>query len=170
MMPAILAFMEQAVSELALPVGKVLEVGSLNVNGTARTVFQHRALDYIGIDAVEGNCVDFVMDAETLLRHFPKEHFDTVVCCEMLEHAIRPWRIVEQMKALLKPSGLLWISAPTFGFPLHRFPYDCYRFGEDAFRLWMFADMELLRLAQVEDALQQPALVAVGQKPQPSRG
>lgn len=164
MMPQILAFMEKAVTDLALPVGKALEVGSQYINGTARTVFQHRATEYIGIDREAGDCVNLIMDAEKLTEHFHREHFDTVICCEMLEHSIRPWLVVEQMKSVLKPGGLLWISTPTYGFPLHRFPLDCYRFGEDAYRLWLFADMELLRIEQVEDDLKQPAIVAVGVK------
>lgn len=164
MMPCILTFMEKAVIELSLPVGKTLEVGSYYINGTARTVFQHRATEYIGVDREAGDCVNLVIDAERLTDHFPREHFDTVICCEMLEHVVHPWLIVEQMKTVLKPGGYLWISTPTFGFPLHRFPLDCYRYGEDAYRLWLFADMDLLRLQQVEDELRQPAIVAVGRK------
>lgn len=170
MMPPILAFMEKAIAELSLPVGRTLEVGSCFVNGTARTVFQHLATEYIGIDREAGDCVNLVMDAETLTSHFPKEHFDTVISCETLEHVVCPWVVVEQMKAVLKPGGHLWISTPTFGFPLHRFPLDCYRFGEDAYRLWLFADMELLRLEHVKDELEQPAIVAVGWKPHDADG
>jgi 2-polyprenyl-3-methyl-5-hydroxy-6-metoxy-1,4-benzoquinol methylase len=145
-------------------VGRALEVGSLNVNGTIREVFQHRAADYIGVDIMAGDCVDFVVDGERLTDNFPTEHFDTVLCFECLEHTVRPWIVVEQMRKVLKPGGHLWVSTPTYGFPLHRFPVDCYRFGEDAYRLWLFDRMELLRLEHVVDDLDQPAIVAVGGK------
>ena len=164
MMPVLLEFARRARAELALPAGRVLEVGSLNVNGSIRDVFQADAADYIGVDTAAGPCVDFVVDGERLTEAFPVDHFDTVLCFECLEHTVRPWRVVEQMRRVLKPGGHLWVSTPTFGFPLHRFPVDCYRFGEDAYRLWLFAEMALLRLEHVADELNQPALVAVGRK------
>jgi SAM-dependent methyltransferase len=163
MMSVILDFMRQTQQELSIPVGKVLEVGSLNVNGTARTVFQPLASEYHGVDLEPGNCVDLVMSGEDLTKHFPSDYFDTVICCETLEHCVRPWRVVEEMKKVLKPGGHLWLSTPTFGFPLHRFPLDCYRFGEDAYRLFFFQDCKLLALEHVADELGQPAIVAVGQ-------
>jgi hypothetical protein len=68
------------------------------------------------------------------------------------------------MKSILAPGGFLWVSTPTYGFPLHRFPLDCYRFGHDAYTHWLYADMTLLGIATVFDELGQPAIVAVGQK------
>jgi len=161
-MQGILNFMEATQRALSLPIGQVLEVGSMNVNGTPRTVFQHLATDYIGVDIATGNCVDFVMSGEELTRHFPARYFDTVICCETLEHCVRPWRVIEEMKQVLKPGGHLWISTPTFGFPLHCFPIDCYRFGEDAYRLFFYEGCKLLGLTHVLDELKQPAIAAVG--------
>jgi SAM-dependent methyltransferase len=162
MMPALLEFARRARAEFGIPVGHVLEVGSLNVNGTIREVFQADAADYIGVDAAPGDCVDFLVDGERLTENFPLGYFDTVLCFECLEHTVRPWLVVEQMRRVLKPGGHLWVSTPTYGFPLHRFPVDCYRFGEDAYRLWLFAGMKLLRLEHVVDGLNQPAIVAIG--------
>jgi SAM-dependent methyltransferase len=164
MMAALLDFARRTRRDLGLPVGRALEVGSMNVNGTIREVFQADAVDYIGIDIAKGDCVDFVIDGERLANSFPRDHFDTVLCFECLEHTVRPWIVVEQMRHVLKPGGHLWVSTPTFGFPLHRFPIDCYRFGEDAYRLWLFAGMALARLEHVVDELEQPAIVAVGKK------
>lgn len=162
MTPGILYVLEETLNLQALPVGKVLEVGSQNINGTPRTIFEPHATEYIGIDMAGGSGVDKVVDAERLSEHFSPDSFDTVICCEVLEHTVRPWIVVEQMKTVLRPGGLLWISTPTFGFPLHRFPVDCYRYSEDAFRLWLFADMELLHLEQIQDDF--PILVGVGRK------
>jgi SAM-dependent methyltransferase len=164
MMKAILNWMEAQRSMLGTYVGDVLEVGSYNVNGTVRDVLEETAKSYIGTDMREGPCVDLALDAELVASHFGKHSFDTVVCCECLEHTLRPWIIVDALKHVLKPGGHLWISTPTFGFPEHRFPIDCYRFGEDAYRGWMFTDTNLLAMARVYDAPDHPALVAVGQK------
>lgn len=162
MMPAILKFLQDTKDELDIPVGRVLEVGSFDVNGSPRSVFQAAAASYVGVDLAPGPGVDVVMNAEHLAVRFSPASFDTVVCCECLEHTVRPWAIAEAMKYVLRPGGHLWISTPAYGFPLHRYPVDCYRFGEDAYRLWLFADTDLLRLAHVTDHLGQPAIVAVG--------
>lgn len=164
MMKVILDFLKGVKDDFNLSVGRVLEVGSYDVNGSPRSVFQSDSTEYIGVDMRAGNGVDVVHDAEKLLELWPVESFDTIICCECLEHTIHPWLIVDSMRSLLKPGGYLYVSTPTYGFPLHRFPVDCYRFGEDAYRLWLFDDMKVLRLAEVRDEINQPALVAVGQR------
>lgn len=62
---------------------KVLELGSLDVNGSARDFF-HDSVKYIGIDVTAGDGVDIVVHAKNTL--FWPEFFDTLVCLSMLEH------------------------------------------------------------------------------------
>lgn len=166
MMQSILDWMTAAAGKFPAPPGRVLEVGSRDINGSPRVVFPDATL-YLGIDAAAGAGVDICMDAELFLEFSVSPWADTVVCCEVLEHVVRPWNLVEGMKRQLKPGGRLWVSTPTYGFPLHRFPLDCYRFGEDAYRNWLFADMEILDLGHVKDQLDQPAIVALGVKKAP---
>ncbi len=130
--------------------GDVLEVGAYNVNGTIRDAFEPGSRSYIGVDFAAGPCVDRVMNAEQLDQHFAPASFDTVLCCECLEHCVKPWIVVEQMRRLLKPKGLMFISTPTFGFGLHRYPVDCYRFGEDAYRLALFEGFHILALEHID--------------------
>lgn len=163
MMASILDFIARIKARDNVFSGHVLEVGSFNVNGSPRPLFSD-ALTYLGIDLAGGPGVDIVMDACDLSTAWPSVAFDTALCCETLEHCLRPWIVLDEMKRVLRPRGYLWISTPTFGFPLHRFPLDCYRFGEDAYRGWMFAGMELLALEHVADELGQPAIVAVGRQ------
>lgn len=164
MMQSILDFARRTKDGLRIPTGHVLEVGSYDVNGSPRSVFQPHSDSYLGIDIQEGPGVDCVLNAEKIIEQFGDDWFDTVISMECLEHTVRPWVIVDAMRSVLKPGGHLWISTPTYGFPLHRYPLDCYRFGEDAYRLWIFEGMELLRLEHVVDELGQPAIVAVGRK------
>ncbi len=164
MMQSILDFAQREKDALKIVPGNVLEVGSYNVNGSARSVFEADCTSYIGVDIQDGPGVDVVCDGLQLLERFPDQKFDTIICMETLEHTIMPWEIVSQMKKLLAPKGYLFISTPTFGFPLHRFPLDCYRFGEDAYRYWMFKGLALLSLQHVNDGPEHPAIVAVGYK------
>lgn len=165
---SILEFIRKQKVAYSIIPGHVLEVGSQDVNGSARTVFKDAA-SYVGIDMEAGKGVDVVGNAEdlenVLAKNRQRMEFDSIVCLECLEHAVRPWVIVNQMKFALNSGGYLWISTPTFGFPLHRYPIDCYRYGEDAFRSWMFADMKLLALETVEDEFGFPIIAAVGIKP-----
>ena len=150
-------------------VGDVLEVGSCNINGTPRTVLQNVSTSYTGIDILPGNCVDIVIDAEHLLDNFKPTQFDTVVCCECLEHCLHPWIIVHAMRTVLKPGGHLWISAPTFGFPEHRYPIDCYRFGRDVYIHYFFKDMNILALETVVDYSNNPCIVGLAKNVLPSQ-
>ena len=166
MTPQILEFIHQNVTNTY--VGNVLEVGSFNVNGTVRTALQHLAKSYIGTDITPGNCVDIVIDAEQLLTFFKPKQFDTIVCCECLEHCLHPWLIIEAIRILLKPNGYLWISTPTFDFPEHRFPIDCYRFGIDTYYKYFFKDMEILNIDTVADCNQHHCIVGVARNGLPA--
>ena len=60
----------------------VLEVGSLNINGTVRDFFD--AKEYIGVDLVEGPGVDRVIAGQSL--DYVDNWFDVVVSAECFEH------------------------------------------------------------------------------------
>jgi len=56
------------------------------------------------------------------------------------------------------------VSTPTFGFPLHRYPKDYFRFGEDAYQDFIFDGFDILRLEEVQDTLGNPILCCIGRK------
>lgn len=143
--------------------GRVLEIGSKDITGTVREYFLD-AKEYIGTDMERGFNVDLIIDAHDLLKKFKKESFETVLCLEMLEHDREFWKTIDKMQKLLKRSGFLIISTPTFGFPLHRHPKDYFRYGEDAFREIFFKGFKILNLSQVEDEKGNPAICCIGQK------
>jgi hypothetical protein len=61
---------------------KVLEVGSLDINGTVRDFFTD--CEYIGVDLDEGPGVDLVGQGQEL--EFPNRNFATVISAECFEH------------------------------------------------------------------------------------
>lgn len=122
MTPWIQNFLLQVKNRVGLP-QNVLEVGSLNVNGSAREVFQ--TATYKGIDLTPGNGVDLVLNAHDLED---KELYDLVICCEVLEHDDQFWVTIANMRQALKVGGWLVITTPGFHFPKHEFPKDYYRF------------------------------------------
>jgi SAM-dependent methyltransferase len=89
---------------------KVLEVGSYNVNGSVRSFFTDCA--YIGIDVVEGPCVDIVCPGQL---YKPETPFEVVVSCEMLEHNMHWAPTLKNMVRVLEPGGLLLITCASTG-------------------------------------------------------
>lgn len=119
--------------------GNVLEVGSLNVNGSIREVLPIT----VGCDMREGPDVDLVCKAEDLGNHYAANTFDAVVSCDALEH-IKHWRwAMTAMWEALKPDGvfLLTMANPKKG--RHAYPDDYWRMPMPTF-LSMFAGNQVL--------------------------
>lgn len=74
--------------------------------------------------------------------------FDFVVCTEVLEHVLEPFRAVAEMLRLLKPSGLAFVSTP-FNFRIHGPLPDCWRFTEHGLRA-LFRNFEIVSLEALE--------------------
>lgn len=53
---------------------------------------------------------------ETMNLPFEPASFDCIVCADVLEHLVDPWRAVNKLKILLKPDGCLVASIPNVGF------------------------------------------------------
>ena len=94
---------------------RVLEVGSLNINGTVRDFFTD--CDYIGCDLGEGRGVDIVCAGQDL--DFPDNSFDVVLSCECFEHNPAYQETLRNMVRMLKPGGLLFFTCATTGRPEH---------------------------------------------------
>ena len=124
----------------------VLEVGSLNVNGSVRQFVETlEPGKYIGVDIVGGPGVDLVCRADELLQRFGESSFDLLVSTEMLEH-VRDWRrVVINFKHVLRPGGSLLLTTRSYGFGYHGFPYDFWRYELSDLRQ-IFADFTIENL------------------------
>ena len=94
---------------------RVLEVGSLDINGSVRRFFT--GCDYLGIDVGPGSGVDLVCQGQ----HFdaPDGSFDVVISTEALEHDPH-WRATfANMLRLCRPGGLLLMTCGGPGRPEH---------------------------------------------------
>ena len=163
MTPQIQQWVKKAKKDFIKSPGMVLDVGSLDINGSVREFFLD-AKEYVGIDMMAGNGVDKVMEAHDILQVWKKETFDTVLCLEMLEHDSEFWITVDNIRNVVKKGGLLVVTTPTFGFPLHRYPKDYFRFGEDAYKEIIFKNFKILRLSGVRDIENSPGICCIGRK------
>lgn len=166
MTPQILKKLADYRDDYNLGTGTILEVGSLDVNGSPRSVFT-KAKKYTGLDLVEGRGVDVVHDytKNAAFGYLGFEIIDLVICCEVIEHVPRFWRIIDHLYFNCARGGHIIISAPANGFPYHAYPIDCYRFMEDAFcHFYTPQQCELLDLSQVFDTHYQPGWVGLWRK------
>ena len=85
---------------------------------------------------------DFFSDSMVL--PFPEGTFDTIVSTQVLEHVRQPEIVIREMARILKPNGILILSAPMT-WPLHEEPHDYYRYTLHGLRhLLEEADFEIL--------------------------
>lgn len=93
----------------------VLEVGSLNINGSVRELFKD--CNYIGIDVGHGPGVDIVCDGQ---RFNAADHsFDTTISCECFEHNPFWLETFFNMWRMTKPGGLVIFTCATTDRPEH---------------------------------------------------
>jgi methyltransferase family protein len=103
------AFIARTVSAYQ-PRGPVVEIGSLDINGSVRPLFWPRP--YLGVDRVAGPGVDVVADGGT---YQPEAMPHTVVCCEVLEHLEAAAALVAQAGRVLAPGGLYLMTCAGTG-------------------------------------------------------
>jgi len=111
------------------PEKKIVEIGSLDVNGSLREVVPdtHK---YIGVDFAEGKGVDVILTDPYALP-FEDEYADIVVSSSCFEHSEMFWLLFLEILRILKPNGLFYLNVPSNG-TFHRYPVDCWRFYPDS--------------------------------------
>lgn len=94
---------------------KVLEIGSLNINGTLRDFFVDS--DYIGIDVGDGPGVDIVCEGQSY--NAPDESYDVVCSAECFEHNPYWLETFKNMIRLCKKNGFVFFTCASDGRPEH---------------------------------------------------
>lgn len=90
---------------------RVLDVGSLDVNGCNKYLFKN--CEYIGLDLSEGKNVDIISIAHEY--NAPDESFDTIISTECFEHDMFYKKTIQNIIRLLKPGGLFLFTCATDG-------------------------------------------------------
>jgi SAM-dependent methyltransferase len=127
--PTCIDFVTRALARNEVAGKRVIEVGSRNVNGSARSFVEsmHPA-EYVGVDIEAAPEVDVICDIEKLHERFDAESFDLVVTTEVLEH-VRDWRrAISNLKRMCRPGGVVIVTTRSRGFAYHGYPFDYWRY------------------------------------------
>lgn len=142
MHPSIRDFVQESLSRYGLSGGVVLDVGSRDVNGNVRSLFDISSWTYIGVDMLPGPNVDTVVPLgeeryvlRSILERLGKDAADLVLYLETAEHDPYPWKTTREIAKALKPGGFLFMTARGIYFPRHDHPCDYWRFTDDGIRL-----------------------------------
>lgn len=110
----------------------ILDVGSGDVNGTYKPLFNNPKWTYTGLDIEAGKNVDIVIN-DTYKWDIKDETYDVVISGQCLEHVEDIYAWVKEINRVLKPDGIVCIIAPWAIFE-HRYPIDCWRILPDGMR------------------------------------
>ncbi len=110
----------------------VLDVGSLDINGSYKSIFPKDRWTYTGVDVAAGKNVDIVMKSPYTLP-FLDNQFDLVISGQAFEHIEFFWLTWLEMVRVTRKGGNLILIVPSKG-EVHRYPVDCWRFYSDGLR------------------------------------
>jgi SAM-dependent methyltransferase len=159
---SVIKYVQSCMTEEDVRGKQVLEVGSLDVNGSVRSYAMGlNPRNYTGIDIIEGPGVDEICDADHILNRFGPESFDLIISTEMLEH-VRNWRcVVSALKHAIRPNGILLITARSRGFYYHAYPHDFWRYSARDMKN-IFSDMIIESIQKDPEA---PGIFVKARKP-----
>ena len=122
----------------------IADLGSFDVNGSYRSLFERPPWHYLGLDVSAGPNVDIVLADPYRWGALTSNSIDVMISGQAFEHIEFFWLTVLELSRVLKPRGLCCLVAPSSG-PEHRFPVDCWRFYSDGMRALMrYAGLEVL--------------------------
>lgn len=135
---------------------RILDVGSLDVNGSYRELFSAPPWVYTGLDMTPGRNVDVVLRTPYAWREIGSASADVVISGQALEHMPYFWITMLEIARVLKAGGLCCILVPSSG-PEHRYPVDCWRVYPDGLvALAHFARLHILEAVTQWDTAGDP--------------
>lgn len=96
--------------------GYILDVGSLDINGNNRYLFEDMGnlnFWYKGVDLKEGKNVDLVMPVHEVMGF--DNHFDVIISTECFEHDKHYADSLKNIIRMLSPGGLFLFTCATLG-------------------------------------------------------
>jgi len=125
---------------------RILDLGSMEIGGSYRSIFDEDKWEYTGMDLLPGKNVDIVLSDPYNWLEIESNSVDVFISGQTFEHIEYFWKTMLEIARVLRPGALCCIIAPSGG-PEHRYPVDCWRFYPDGFKaLSCYAGLEVLEV------------------------
>src|SRR5579884_967573 len=85
---------------------RILDVGSYDVNGTYRHLFDDPSWEYVGLDMESGPGVDIAVRRPYRWAEVPSNSYDVLISGQAFEHIEFPWATILEVRRVLRPGGL----------------------------------------------------------------
>ena len=150
----------------------ILDIGSFDKTNDFNygLILNEKKWTYHGLDLREGNNIDIVVENPYDWKDKVKdESYDVVVSGQAFEHIEFFWLTLNEIKRVLKPGGYFFLIVPSTG-PVHRNPYDCYRFNENAMKsMAKYINFNVIEFGTNFDKISDPwyDTFLVSKKPEP---
>ena len=86
---------------------KILDIGSMDVNGSYKDIFSEKNWTYHGADMEKGKNVDILLDNPYFWDNLQSESYDVVISGQTFEHIEVFWITILQINRILKKMALL---------------------------------------------------------------
>jgi len=86
-----------------------------------------------------------IIDSNLLEHEFESNYFDVITCHHVIEHTPEPLLLLNQIKKLLKPGGLLILATPNFDSGMARLFKNDYRMLHDKTHISLFSNDSMHR-------------------------
>lgn len=119
---AIKKFVEAA-SRQVKPSDVILDAGSGKQQ--YRECFSHTRYESTDIEQLSNYEHNFICSLDNIPK--PDNTYDAILCTQVLEHVEFPQKVIDEFYRILKPEGMLFLSAPQ-GARVHGEPYHFFNF------------------------------------------
>ena len=109
--------------------GPIIDVGAGNESKYYKQLFEGQ--EYVTLDRTQepDSSIDILADILNMPQ-VKSNFYGVVLLCEVLEHLLNPFDAFKEAARILRPSGL-FICTTVAAWPLHKHPFDFYRFMPD---------------------------------------
>jgi 2-polyprenyl-3-methyl-5-hydroxy-6-metoxy-1,4-benzoquinol methylase len=109
--------------------GPVIELGAGNTSKFYRPFFKGQK--YVTLDQTQQPDGSIDIHADILnMPQVESDFYGVVLLCDVLEHLYNPFQAFREAARILRPRGL-FICTTVAAWPLHKHPFDFYRFLPD---------------------------------------
>ena len=93
----------------------IFDLGSQNIGGTYKSIFNVKKWTYCGVDIDAGDNVDIILRNAYNWEEIESNTVDVLISGQTFEHIEYIWITILEIARILKPGGICCLIAPSSG-------------------------------------------------------